>query len=257
MNNSYLEFYEHAAKMADAEAQRILGEKMLKGQGVAKDIPKAMEFLKCSALNGDSEAQQILGNLFENKADYVQAYFYYSLSKKNNGDKEKIQHRISYQDKPSIDEAILSTRQKIKALRKNYRTEQGGLRFLNKALIEVASMEENFGGVGHSDGSVLHPSFAEIIAGVYIFFQTVRKYRERAADMNTSAYLQLIYSKFGIERDEIETIQGLDFLGLHVAKICTFCAVRLYNEGFEGDIDSQLRFFEKFFDWLPISFPSY
>ncbi|CAM1378748.1 SEL1-like repeat protein [Fretibacterium fastidiosum] len=66
-----LELYQEAAKQGMAEAKKAMGDLYARGDGIGKNVPKALELYQEAAKQGMAEAQKALGDLYANGADGV------------------------------------------------------------------------------------------------------------------------------------------------------------------------------------------
>ena len=66
-----LELYKKAAKQGLAEAKKAMGDLYASGDGIGKNVPKALELYQEAAKQGLAEAQKALGDLYANGADGV------------------------------------------------------------------------------------------------------------------------------------------------------------------------------------------
>eukprot|EP00038_Savillea_parva_P018184 m.22608 g.22608 ORF g.22608 m.22608 type:complete len:385 (+) comp4005_c0_seq1:22-1176(+) len=70
-----------------AVAQTVLGQKLLMGDGVPRDLKQAMSLLRVAADQGHGDAQHTMGNVYENgqgvRRDYKEAMRWYRLAADN------------------------------------------------------------------------------------------------------------------------------------------------------------------------------
>jgi TPR repeat protein len=77
-------YFELAAEQGDADAQYLLGNMYLNGQGAKQDCAKAKEYFELAAEQGNAGAQSNLGTMYSDgrgvKQDYAKAKEYFELA---------------------------------------------------------------------------------------------------------------------------------------------------------------------------------
>jgi TPR repeat protein len=108
------EWYQKAAENGDAQSQGQLGGFYCGGTGIRKDCAVGLKWYLKGAGNDDDESWCALANLYESgapgvKKDYVEAYYWYSLSIDNTfcyGGRERVLKEISAEQRDAVDKRL-------------------------------------------------------------------------------------------------------------------------------------------------------